>query len=135
MTAHAIATWWDQNWLWVVFAFWFFGGTIEETWRRLRKQHRKSVAAKRQYRIELARAKAGLLYQDKQPRQAEAMVPAAVIPAPPGAAPSRMVAGPCRHERIVPVISRDGDLLRWLCANYPRCEAVFPPGTAIYEES
>lgn len=135
MTAHAIASWWSQNWLWVVIAIWFFGGTVEEIWRHALKSRRKAVARRRQYRIELARAKAGLPYPDVSSRPSEAMVPAAVMPAPPGAAPTRTVPGPCRHEKIVPVIAGDGELLRWVCANYPRCDAQFPPGTAIYEES
>jgi hypothetical protein len=60
-------------------------------------------------------------------------LPAAVIPAPPGARPVRGVPGPCQHERIVPVITSDGELRRWACANYPRCMAWFPPDTAIYD--
>jgi len=60
--------------------------------------------------------------------------PAAAIPAPPGARSARGIPGPCRHEQIIPVINGGGDVLRWICANYPRCEADFPAGTAVYEE-
>jgi hypothetical protein len=61
-------------------------------------------------------------------------LPAAVIPTPPGAQPyPQGVPGPCRHEKIIPVFDGDGETLRWICANSPRCEAVFPPSTAIYE--
>lgn len=59
-------------------------------------------------------------------------VPAAVIPSPPSAKPLLPVPGECRHERIVPAITGDGDVVAWLCANAPRCEAQFPPGIAVY---
>jgi hypothetical protein len=65
---------------------------------------------------------------------AETVLPAAVIPAPPGARPVTRAPGRCRHERIVPVISGDGELHRWICANYPRCAAKFPADVAVYED-
>lgn len=58
-------------------------------------------------------------------------LPAAAIPSPPSVRPS--VPGPCRHEKIVPVITRDGELVKWLCANYARCDAEFPRDTAVYD--
>ena len=60
-------------------------------------------------------------------------LPAAVIPSPPGAQPVRGVPGQCRHERIVPVITGDGVLRRWICANFPRCSAKFDASIAMYE--
>lgn len=60
-------------------------------------------------------------------------VPAAVVAAPPG---SRLVTGPpgpCRHEKIVPIIDGTGELHRWACANVPRCDATFDKSIAIYQ--
>jgi hypothetical protein len=60
-------------------------------------------------------------------------LPAACIPAPPSARPSLHVPSACRHEKILPVITQDGDHVRWVCAN-PRCKAEFPASVAVYEE-
>jgi hypothetical protein len=69
----------------------------------------------------------------RPPRRDEAVVPAAVIPAPPSARPRQRVIGQCVHDAIVPVITRRGELTKWVCANYPRCLAEFPADVAVYE--
>jgi hypothetical protein len=138
MAAHADAVHWlAENWLWAVIAFWVFGGSVEEWWRRTRKRHRKAAELRHRRRVELARAKAGQPYTGARPAVMAGMpdvaLPAAAIAAPPSARPAVAVPGPCQHEKIIPVITADGELVRWVCANYPRCDAKFPPSTALYE--
>lgn len=54
-------------------------------------------------------------------------------PISPMPAPSiRLEPGPCRHDQIVPVIGKDGDVLRFACKNF-RCPAVWPPDAMMYE--
>jgi hypothetical protein len=122
-------TWFIVLWLLGVF------GSAGEWLRRLHKRQRKALERRRAYRLELARARAGLPYREAQVpaagSQPDLALPAAVIPAPPGVA--RTVPGPCRHEKIVPVIGADGELKRWVCANYPRCDAEFDKSVALYE--
>ena len=81
---------------------------------------------RRRVELEMARARAGA-------HAAGFAVPAAVIPLPPSAYPLTGAPGACRHEKIVPVITGDGEHVRWLCAN-PRCLARFDKSVAIYEE-
>ena len=63
--------------------------------------------------------------------ETEREIPAAVIPSPPSA--RRTGPGPCPHDKIIPVIGTDGELLRWICANWPRCDARFHKSIAVYE--
>jgi hypothetical protein len=102
---------------------------------------RRAEAAELRHRrrVELAQARAGQLYapvDSGQVQVAEPVVfyPHAVIPSPPGAKPVQITPGPCRHERIVPVINGSGELEKWVCANYPRCLAEFDKSVAIYAE-
>jgi hypothetical protein len=136
-----LVRWWSDNWIWVVILIWFFGGGIAEWVHIQAKRHRKAVERRRQYRIQMAYAKAGMQYQAPQAIGAaqrdggyDMALPAAVIPAPPGARPVRGVPGQCRHERIVPVITDGGEVRKWICANWTRgCAAEFPPEIAVYE--
>jgi hypothetical protein len=136
-----LARWWSDNWLWVLILFWVFGGGVAEWIRVQARRHRKAVERRRQYRVQLAYARHGMPYQ--APRATETAqrdggydmaLPAAVIPAPPGALPVRGVPGQCRHERIIPVITDGGEVRKWICANWTRgCAAEFPPEIAVYE--
>lgn len=135
-----LVRWWSDNWIWVLILIWFFGGGVVE-WLHVQAKRRRKVERRRQYRIELARAKAGLPYQAPQAIGAvqadggyDMALPAAVIPAPPGAQPVRGVPGQCRHEKIVPVITDGGEVRKWICASWTRgCAAEFPPEIAVYE--
>lgn len=142
MTSHQTAVQWlAENWLWFFVAFWVFGGSVIETGRRAAKRRRKAAALRHRRRVEIALARQGVRWSGKGKSRdyignsglPAAGLPAAVIPTPPGAQPVRGVPGPCRHERIIPVIGADGELKRWVCANYPRCDAEFEPDVAIYE--
>lgn len=108
-------------------------GCLGDQWRRARLRARQAAELRHQRRVELALAKSGQRYR-RPGRLAddEFEVPAAVIALPPSAYPLRHVPGACRHEKIVPVITGDGEHVRWLCAS-PRCSAEFPPDIAIYE--
>jgi len=118
---------------------------IVVTCRSIARHHRESGEIRHQRRVELALARTGQ-FPRLLPRTTAGpengsdppgtwIVPSAVIASPPGARPARGVPGPCRHEEIVPVISQYGKVLRWLCANHDRCEAVFPADTSLYEET
>lgn len=129
----------EANWLWIVIWCWVLGAfsAAGETWRRVARHRRKAAGLRHKRRVELELARSGLVAgkhgKVKAAAQLTMMMPAAVIPSPPGAMPVTGVPGACRHERILPVITRDGDVVRWICANYQRCDAEFPPDTAIYE--
>jgi hypothetical protein len=159
--APGLIVWFSQNWLWIIIWCWVLGGftAAAEFARRVRHGTRQARALRHQRRVELAYAKSGKLYPGAAaspsaphlryqadtgwvyypvPDSGEFELPAAVIPAPPGAQPVRRVPGPCRHEKIVPVFTdlegnSEMTLVRWVCAN-PRCDAEFPAGVAIYEE-
>jgi hypothetical protein len=92
--------------------------------RALRRAARDAAELRHRRRVELAMARPG--------HAAEFAVPAAVQPLPPSAYPLTAAPGSCRHEKIVPVITSDGEHVRWLCAN-PRCLARFDKSVAIYE--
>ena len=116
-------------------------------------RHREAAELRHKRRVELARAQNGLNPDGKIARPPACPTwwgadppdwwpwtpPAAAIASPPGArrlpgtATFRGEPGPCRHERLIPVITEDGEVRRWVCANHQRCEAVFPPDTALYE--
>jgi hypothetical protein len=118
----------------IMLAWWLAGKVI----RNVAASHRAALEARHRRRVELACAKAAHRLPGIPAEHPEAApVPAAVIPAPPGARVTNtsVVPGPCRHEKIVPVITGDGDVVRWLCANYPRCTAEFGPDTAVYESA
>jgi hypothetical protein len=68
----------------------------------------------------------------RRPFTEEPSLPDAVRPLPPSAYPRARVPGACRHEKILPVITLDGELVRWSCAN-PRCMAEFDRSVAMYE--
>lgn len=143
VNTHEIGTWISQNWVWVLIIIWIFGGGVAESWRRAvrnRRQHQLNMAYARQG---LPPPRAVVVYRDpgddddeddeddeEDPR---AVLPAAVQPTPPSAKPVRGVPGPCRHESIVPVIDDTGYLHKWVCANYPRCDAEFDRSVALYE--
>jgi hypothetical protein len=156
--APGLIVWLSQNWLWIVIWLWILGGfgAAGEWLRRVRHGSRRARALRHQRRVELAYAKAGRPYPRRTARPVapltppearvyqpvadagEFELPAAVIPAPPGAQPVRRVPGPCRHEKIVPVFTdlegnSEMTLVRWVCAS-TRCDAEFPAGVAIYEE-
>jgi hypothetical protein len=149
-----LVRWWSDNWVWILVLIWVFGGGVAEWIHVQARKRRKAIERRRKYKIELARARAGLPYGDRQViagevsgivstgddalnvqhRGYDMALPAAVIPAPPGAQPVRGVPGPCRHEKIVPVITREGEVVKWICANWTRgCDAEFPAGIAVYE--
>lgn len=67
-----------------------------------------------------------------QPGYGEQALPAACIASPPSAHPVVYVPSACRHEKILPVITDAGELVRWVCAN-PRCMAEFDRSVAMYE--
>lgn len=136
--------WWIILWMWILGVF----GSVAD-WRR------KTLAARRRHKVEMEYARRGLPSPyAKPPKPARPaatgttgpsvsggglpmpeymLLPAAAIPAPPSA---RMTGpGPCRHEKIIPVIGTDGELHRWICANFQRCDAVFDKSVAIYEPS
>lgn len=138
-----VVQWLSDNWFWVLLWMWVLGvfGTIGEHWR-------KAVARRRQHQINMTYARRGIPppysgaasakdyldewdEEDEEYEEYELVLPAAAIPSPPSARHSGP--GPCQHEKIVPVIDDDGELLRWICANYPRCEAEFHKSVAIYE--
>lgn len=124
----------------IVIIVWFLGGFgwLARKWRQAVHRREENAELQHRRRVELELARQGLI----SGRPEEIVIPesglpayalpAAVIPAPPGAQPVHGIPGPCRHERIVPVIDDIGDLHKWICAN-TRCGAEFPPGTAIYE--
>jgi hypothetical protein len=153
-----------DRWLWVVLWLWLLGGFswAGKHWRQVRRRAREAAEVRHRRRVELELARRGLPWPDDPPPPGLAqfaerwtlataagrpavVLPAAVIPAPPGAQP---VLGPgspvwtgltgapgaCRHERIVPVIGSDGELHRWVCANFPRCDAKFDKSVAVYDE-
>jgi hypothetical protein len=140
VTAHQTALQWlGDNWVWVLLAFWFVAGGTGEGLRRLLRE-------RRQHQLNMAYARQGLppsvivRYRDEDDEdewddedEEDEALPAAVIPAPPSARPVRGVPGPCRHEKIIPVIGDDGEHKRWICANFQRCEAVFDKAVAVYE--
>jgi hypothetical protein len=100
------------------------------TAKRVAGYWREAAEVRHRRRVELALILAG--QHPGTPVTIEAPLPAAVIPYPPGARPAG-VPGECQHERIVPVLSNGGDLLRWVCANYVRCEAWWDRSIAVYE--
>lgn len=131
--------WLGDRWLWVVFWVWLLGGFTwaGEKYRKIGKARRKAVAQRRTYRLELARARAGTSGQVADhpvPLSVGTPLPAAVIPSPPGVQPPAGIPGDCRHEKIVPVIDGDGELRNWICANWPRCDAVFDKSVAVYAD-
>jgi hypothetical protein len=149
-----IARWISDNWVWVLILIWVFGGGIAEWVHVQARRHRKAVERRRQYRLRMAYARHGMPYiqaggqitgiastghgtvnvQGATQPGDDLALPAAVIPAPPGARPLHGVPGACRHERIVPVITDGGEVRKWICANWTRgCAAEFPPEIAVYE--
>lgn len=120
----------------IIVLFWALGGFAwaAEKYRRVRAAREEAAEVRHRRQVELSAVQAGMLtyIQDGPSGRPRMAVPAAVIPAPPGAAPVSAVPGSCRHERIVPVITGDGEVVKWICANHPRCSAEFPPDTAIY---
>jgi hypothetical protein len=135
--AHQDALQWiAQNWVGLLILAWFLGvfGWAGETWRRAVNHRREAAEVRHQRQVEIELARRGQLYQHQPARPAAPEpLPAAVIAAPPGALPVRGVPGECRHERIVPVIDGDGDLIKWVCANWSRCDAEFSKSVAIYD--
>lgn len=111
---------------------------LGERYRRVRLGMREAGELRHRRRLELAMARSpysrGRVYRRPGDlAEDEFAVPAAVIPLPPSAYPLNHAPGACRHEKILPVITGDGEHVRWLCAN-PRCDAEFPAGVAVYEE-
>jgi hypothetical protein len=135
--------WLSENWIWVLIWCWVLGifGWMGDTWRRIVRRREQAAALRHQRAVEIELARRGIPYRraaaavslPRDDDEDEAALPAAVIPSPPSARPVRGVPGACRHERIIPVIAADGELKRWICANYPRCEAEFGKDIAIYE--
>jgi hypothetical protein len=130
---------WSGVWVWIIL-LWALGvfGAVGDAYRRAVKRRRKAAELRHQRRVELALARSGVTPgKGEKIRRQEVVVvealPAAVIAAPPGARPVAGVPGKCRHERILPVVTVTGEVVRWVCANYPRCEAEFPADVAIYE--
>lgn len=124
---------------WIII-LWCLGvfGWLANRWHQAVAAGRRAAEVRHRRRVELALAQRGQIYQGTTRAEAQAVevaLPAAVIAAPPGATPVRGVPGPCRHEQIVPVIGDDGELKRWICKNWPRCDAEFPPDVAVYEPS
>lgn len=125
-------------------------GWVGDRWRRARLNASRAAELRHQRRVELALARSGQRYRrpgelagdEYVPPAAtgpgladgECAPPAATIPLPPSAYPLTVTPGSCRHEKIVPVITLDGELRRWMCAN-PRCTAEFDKSVAIYEEA
>lgn len=147
-------SWLADNWVAIVVVIWVLGGFgwMAERWHRAVEARREAAEIRHRRAVELEIARHGVPYiqpakiTDRDvsgltARWTEAVksgrnpviLPAAVIASPPGAQPSAAVPGQCRHERIVPVIDDAGELHRWVCANYPRCEAEFDKSVAIYE--
>lgn len=143
MTGHQAVQWLAENWVWILIAFWLFSGSVAGAYRRSVRRHRKATEIRHRRRVEIELARQGVTYPARGKGKSRDYIgnggqpatglPAAAIASPPGAQPVRGVPGPCRHERIIPVIGDDGELKRWICANYPRCDAEFEPDIAIYE--
>jgi hypothetical protein len=150
--------WLGDNWLTILIWIWILGGFgwAADHWRRAVAARRDAAEIRHRRQVELALIRHGRqadlellrrggrqegLSQSFTERWSQAVedshrpaaVPAAVIPTPPGQGPVTASPGPCRHERIVPVITDGGELVRWICANYPRCDAQFSKSVAIYE--
>lgn len=152
MSAHQTTLQWlGENWIWVLIWIWILGGFgwAADHWRRAVAARREAAEIRHQRHVEIELARRGIspgrqeeTHDDLAARWTQAVsagrkpvaLPAAVIPAPPGSRPVSGSPGPCRHERIVPVITDDGELMRWVCANYPRCDAQFHSSVAVYEE-
>jgi hypothetical protein len=120
-------------WCWVLGLFLLW--SARRLTRGIRRARREAAELRHRRAVELAYARSGRALPGETEKTAgvTTTLPAAVIPTPPGARPLQGTPGPCRHERIVPVIDGDGDVQRWICANFERCDAEFPPGTAMYE--
>ena len=59
---------------------------------------------------------------------------AQAVPVPAGAEPVSGTTGACRHDKgIVPVLDGQGELVRWICAKWPRCDAKFDKSVAVYD--
>jgi hypothetical protein len=135
----------STNDIWdIVFLCWIFGGgalaAAGEWARRARKHRRRAAEVRHRRRLELEYARSGLTPPGKKEKASpvnaaedDDEVPAAITAAPPGTRPVLPVPGKCRHERIIPAITGDGTVQRWVCANWPRCAAEFPADTALYE--
>lgn len=148
----------DWNWLGIVILIWAIGGFtwLGNHYRQIVSARREAAEIRHQRAVELELARRGVLSRKpaddadeaeplalasfterwteavKSGRPAIMTLPAAVIPSPPGVSRTG-VPGECRHERIVPVIDGTGELRKWVCANYPRCDAGFDKSVAIYE--
>lgn len=157
--AHQTAVQWlGDNWVWIVILVWMLGGFgwAADHYRRIVSARREAAEIRHQRAVELELARRGVPSRKPADDTGEAeplalasfterwagavkagrepvVLPAAVIPSPPGAQPVHGVPGECRHERIVPVIDGTGELRKWVCANYPRCDAEFGKSVAIYE--
>jgi hypothetical protein len=129
MSAHqeTVIQWLNDNWWWLLLWAWALGGFEEATrwWRRVQRRHRNALAEKRQHELNLAKAQA---YGQRMAQPYVEPKPRLPLPAP----DTRVGPGPCPHTRLVPVVNRDGDVLRFTCGN-PLCDAVFPPDTVIYD--
>ena len=148
ITAHGAWEWLVQNWIWLLIVWMIIGGAIEEAWRRMVASRRAAGELRHRRRLEIEAVRRGVTLPPPGSRAVTAggdisglvstgdgtvnVLPDAVIPRPPEARPVTGTPGPCRHGKIVPVITDSGGLEKWLCANYPRCEAEFPASVAIY---
>jgi hypothetical protein len=108
--------------------------SIAGLWRRIVTALRAAGELRHQRRVELERIRSGSgppLF-DARGHHLRYALPAAGIPAPPGARAPAGVPGPCQHEAIVPVIAGDGELQEWICRNFERCDARFHKSVAVY---
>jgi hypothetical protein len=130
---HHAASLSDTDIVWITIIVLGLLSWLGERYRRFRAGLRQAAELKHQRRVELALAQRGRLWRRPgSTGDGEYEVPAAVVPLPPSAQPVTRVPGPCRHEKIVPVITLDGEHVRWVCNN-PRCTAEFPASVAVYE--
>jgi hypothetical protein len=113
-------TWLSRHWLDIVIVIFFFGSAIAafftEFFQLLFEPFRAVSKQRHQQRLDLHRAELEL-------RKADLKLQAAL-----NRQTLRPAPGPCRHRRVSPVVSRDDEVVAWVCRN-PDCLAQLPKRT------
>jgi len=123
-----LVRWWSDNWVWILVLIWVFGGGVAEWIHVQARKRRKAIERRRKYKIELARARAGLPYGDRQ-------VIAGEVSGIVSTGDDALNVQHRGYDMALPAaVIREGEVVKWICANWTRgCDAEFPAGIAVYE--